>query len=165
MAQCSAPIALFATLALFATAGVGLGQTAPGEPEEKTTIPYAMTMGDMMSTLVQPRHIKLGLAGRDKNWPLAHYTLVEIRQAFAGITKAQPRFRGLPVSELVDAAMTQPISTLEIAIKQQDSAKFSAAYDQFTQGCNACHTALDHPYVVIKVPGESAFPDQEFKTR
>jgi len=41
----------------------------------------------------------------------------------------------------------------------------SVAYDQFTQGCNACHTALDHPHVVIKVPGGSAFPDQEFKAR
>lgn len=53
-----------------------------------------MTMGDMMNTLVQPRHSKLGLAGQDANWPLASYALVELRQVFAGIAKAQPRFRG-----------------------------------------------------------------------
>jgi hypothetical protein len=32
-------------------------------------------------------------------------------------------------------------------------------------GCNACHMELDHPYVVIKTPDASAFPDQEFKAQ
>ena len=113
-------------------------------------MPYAMTMGDMMNTLVQPRHAKLGLAGRIENWPLAAYALVEIRQVFAGIEKAQPRFRGLPVAELADAALGQPMNALEAAIKQQDVKKFAAAYEQFTQGCNGCHQAVDHPFVVIK---------------
>ena len=67
--------------------------------------PYVMTMGDMMNTLVQPRHAKLGLAGHAGNWPLAAYALVEIRQAFAGIVKAQPKFRGYPVADLADAAL------------------------------------------------------------
>ncbi len=31
------------------------------------------------------------------------------------------------------------------------------------QGCNACHMELDHPYVVIKTPDASAFPNQDFK--
>ena len=125
-------------------------------------VPYAMTMGDMMNTLVQPRHAKLGLAGRAENWPLAAYALIEIRQAFAGITKAQPKFRGLPVGELVDAAMSQPLNALEAAIKQQDAKKFAVAYAQLTQGCNACHQSVDHPFVVIKVPDASAFPNQDF---
>jgi hypothetical protein len=126
---------------------------------------YAMTMGDLMNTLVQPRHSKLGLAGREENWPLASYALVEIRQAFDGIAKAQPRFRGLPVAELIDAAMTQPIGAVDTAIKQQNAQKFTAAYDQLTQGCNACHAAVDHPYVVIKTPDASAFPNQDFKAQ
>ena len=40
--------------------------------------------------------------------------------------------------------------------------KFAAAYDQLTQGCNACHGSLDHPFVVIKAPDASAFPNQDF---
>jgi hypothetical protein len=31
-----------------------------------------------------------------------------------------------------------------------------------TLGCNACHIELDHPFVVIKTPDASAFPNQEF---
>jgi hypothetical protein len=93
---------------------------------------------------------------------LAQYALAEIRQAFAGIIKAQPKFMGLPVQQLVDAALTQPMNAVDAAIKQQDAKKFSAAYAQLTAGCNACHAAVEHPFVVIRVPDASAFPNQDF---
>jgi len=137
----------------------------PSAPPVAAPAPYTPTMGDMMNTLVQPRHAKLWLAAHAENWPLAAYALVEIRQSFAGIVKAQPRFRGLPVAELVDAAMSQPIAAVDAAIKQKDAAKFAAAYDQLTQGCNACHATVDHPFVVIKAPDASAFADQDFSPR
>jgi hypothetical protein len=124
-----------------------------------------MTMADLMNTLIQPRHAKLGLAGRARNWPLAQYALAEIRQAFAGIVRAVPNFHGLPVGQLVDAALGQPMDAVDAAIKEQDPDKFAAAYAQLTAGCNACHTALDHPFVVIKPPETSAFPNQEFNPR
>jgi hypothetical protein len=127
--------------------------------------PYVMTMGDMMNTLIQPRHAKLGLAGHAENWTLAAYAATEIRQAFAGIVKAQPKFSGMPVGELVDVAINPPLNALDTAIKQQDTQKFAAAYDQLTQGCNACHMELNHPYVVIKTPDASAFPNQDFSQK
>jgi hypothetical protein len=127
--------------------------------------PYVMTMGDMMNTLIQPRHTKLGLAGHAENWELAAYAATEIRQAFAGIVKAQPKFSGMPVGELVDVAINPPLKTVDAAIKQQDAQKFAAAYDQLTQGCNACHMELNHPYVVIKTPDASAFPNQDFSPK
>ena len=52
----------------------------------------------------------------------------------------------MPVGDLVDLALTPPLNAVEAAIKQQDAQKFAAAYDQVTQGCNACHMELDHPY-------------------
>jgi hypothetical protein len=170
MSQGHAVAATLAVLILIGTAGAGMPQSAqqPGQPAPQpnaTPAPYAMTMGDMMDTLVQPRHAKLGLAGRAENWPLAAYAIVEIRQSFAGIVKAQPRFRGMPVAELVDAALGQSMSAVETAIKQHDPEKFAAAYDQLTQGCNACHAAVDHPFVVIKTPDASAFPNQDFSAR
>src|SRR5271155_4003309 len=109
----------------------------PPGPPNAAPAPYPLTMGDMMNTLVQPRHAKLWLAAHAGNWPLATYALVEIRQAFAGIVKAPPRFRGPPVADWVAAAMPPPISALEAAIKQRDVTQFAAAYDQLTQGCNA----------------------------
>ena len=161
-----ARIAVLAALSLAGAAGVASAQTAPPTPPASSgPVPYVMGMGDLMNTLIQPRHAKLGLAGRAENWALANYALSELRQAFAGIVKAVPKFRGMPVGDLVDLALTQPLNAVEAAIKQQDTQKFAAAYDQVTQGCNACHMELDHPYVVIKTPDASAFPNQEFKAQ
>ena len=137
----------------------------PAPATNADAVPYKLTMGDMMNTLIQPRHAKLALAAHAENWQLAGYALVEIRQAFAGIVKAQPRFRGLPVGDLVEAALKQPMAAVEAAIKQKDEQKFATAFDQLTQGCNACHAAADHPYVVIKTPDASAFPNQDFNPR
>jgi hypothetical protein len=161
-----ARIAVLAALSLTGAAGVASAQTAPPTPPASSgPVPYVMGMGDLMNTLIQPRHAKLGLAGRAENWALANYALSELRQVFAGIVKAAPKFRGMPVGDLVDLALTQPLNAVEAAIKQQDTQKFAAAYDQVTQGCNACHMELDHPYVVIKTPDASAFPNQEFKAQ
>jgi hypothetical protein len=162
-------VAALGVTALLGIAGAALSQPAPTaqqlvppSPSANGPAPYVLGMGDMMNTLVQPRHAKLGLAGRAENWALASYALTEIRQAFAGIAKAVPKFRGLPVGELVDAALGQPMTAVDAAIKQQDSQKFAAAYEQLTAGCNACHMELDHPYVVIRVPDGLAFPNQDF---
>ncbi len=151
-------------LALFCLSGAGFAALAqqPAPPQNTAPPAYVMSLGDMMNTLVQPRHAKLGLAGHAQNWPLAGYAIAEIRQVFAGIVKAQPRFRGMPVGELVDAALGQAMTAVDTAVQEQDPKKFAAAYDQLTQGCNACHVELDHPYVVIKTPDASAFPNQEF---
>ena len=166
-------LALAAVSSLAAAAGTSHAQNAPQPAATQAaapaggaaSLPYAMTMGDMMNTLIQPRHAKLALAGHAENWTLAAYASAEIRQAFAGIVKAQPKFAGMPVGELVDVAMVPPLNALDTAIKQQDTQKFAAAYEALTQGCNACHMELNHPYVVIRTPDASAFPNQDFAPR
>ena len=166
-------------VALCLYGGACFGQTAPpapppspGSPAPRaaaapppTAVPVVMTMGDLMDTLVQPRHLKLGLAGQAQNWPLAKYALEQLRAAFVNITAAKPKFSGMPVGELVDLAMTAPLNAVETAIKQQDAQKFASAYAQVNQGCNACHMELDHPYVVIKTPDAAALPNQDFSPR
>jgi hypothetical protein len=164
-----------AAVSSFAAAVAGYAQNAPqsGAPQPAAAAPaggaasspYVMTMGDMMNTLIQPRHAKLALAGHAENWTLAAYASAEIRQAFAGIVKAQPKFSGMPVGELVDVAINPPLNALDTAIKQQDKQKFASAYDLLTQGCNACHMELNHQYVVIKTPDASAFPNQDFSLK
>ena len=169
MSRYSAPVAAFVAAASIAAVFAARAQPAPAPPAAPApagpaAAPYAMTMGDRMNTLVQPRHAKLGLAGQAHNWPLAGYALIEIRQAFAGIAKGIPKFRGYPVAELADAALSQPLTALQDAIKLQDPQKFTVAYGQLTAGCNACHATLFHSFVVIQPPDASAFPNQKFTT-
>ena len=161
-----ARITVLAALSLAGAIGVAASQTAPPAPPATTgpapPVPYVMGMGDLMNTLIQPRHAKLGLAGRAENWAVANYALSELRQVFERIGKAVPKFRGMPVPDLIDAALTSPLGAVEAAIREKDPKKFAAAYDRVTQGCNACHIELDHPFVVIKTPDTSVFPNQEF---
>jgi hypothetical protein len=56
-----------------------------------------------------PRQARL--AGKAENWPLAGYALKELRQGLFVISRAVPRWKGLPVPDLFDAAMSQPLAT------------------------------------------------------
>jgi hypothetical protein len=122
-------------------------------------------MAALMSMLIQPRHAKLGLAGKAENWPLAGYALKELKQGFAVTSRAVPRWKGLPVPDLFDAALTQPFTLLDFAIKLGYRRQFDEAYDTLTKGCNACHATTDHSFVVIKAPDVSAFPNQDFEPK
>src|SRR4051812_32631039 len=55
--------------------------------------PYSPSLGDLMTATVQPRHIKLGLAAREGNWPYATYELHELKEAFERAAKVWPKWR------------------------------------------------------------------------
>jgi hypothetical protein len=125
--------------------------------------PFNPSFGDLMNTLVQPRHAKLGLIGREQNWVLAAYEIHQLKAALTNIGIWRPRFRDQSVSELMDAMTGEPIQALEAAVQAGDSGQFAKVYDRLTQGCNGCHTALGHGYVVIQVPDQSYFANQVFR--
>jgi hypothetical protein len=128
--------------------------------------PFNPQMAAMMSMLIQPRHAKLGLAGKAENWPLAGYAFKELRQSFLVTARAVPRWRGLPVPDLFEAAVGGPLVALDFAIKASEPRLFKEAYEKLTTGCNACHGTTDHAYVVITAPSSAAaFPNQDFQPK
>jgi hypothetical protein len=36
-------------------------------------------------------------------------------------------------------------------------------YKETTTACNACHVGKEHPFLAIKVPDATNYPDQEFR--
>jgi hypothetical protein len=142
-------------------------QAAPGqEPRaaDAEPAPFNPQMSALMSMLIQPRHAKLGLAGKAENWALAGYAFAELKQGVGVISRAVPRWKGLPVPDLFDAALSPSFAVLDFAIKAGEPHQFAQAYERLTQGCNNCHSTMDHAYVVIKAPeGNGPFPNQEFK--
>jgi hypothetical protein len=133
-----------------------------GDPNAEPA-PFNPQMSALMSMLIQPRHAKLGLAGQAENWPLAGYMLRELRQGFVVASRAVPRWKGLPVGDLFDAAVVPPMSLIDFAIKANEPRQFAEAYGKLTAGCNACHATTDHAFVVIKPPeSAAAFPNQDF---
>jgi hypothetical protein len=124
---------------------------------------YKPGLGDLMTMTVQPRHIKLALAGRQKNWAYATYELHELEEAFDRAARAWPQWQSVPIAALMPAATKDPIDSLARAIQDESSDRFAAAYEHLTDACNACHQAANRATVVIRVPDASSFPDQDFQ--
>ncbi len=132
-------------------------------PAAPALVPFEMRLGDLMNTLVQPRHAKLTLAGLEANWPLATYVLKELRQSLDGIAKAVPRWNRLPMGDMMRSLTTKPLADVEEAIRARDKAMFATAMTSVTRACNSCHTASDHTFIIITTPDQSAFPNQNFR--
>lgn len=115
-----------------------------------------------MTATVQPRHVKLALAGREKNWPYAAYELHELSEAFGRIAQVWPQWRSMPIADMLHGALDEPMASLSQAIKRTDATAFAAAYGQLTDGCNACHQGANRGFVVIQPPETSSYPDQNF---
>jgi hypothetical protein len=121
--------------------------------------------GAYMLMLVQPQHIKLGLAGQARNWDLAAHNLKELGEVFDYLQAVRPMVRGKELAPLVTAMLGEGRAGVDQAIKARDGAKFDAAYERLTQGCNACHTSFGQPYIVIQKPDAAMYPDQNFQPR
>ena len=141
---------------------VALSQTVAAKIDTTVPLDYHSSMGDLMTMVVQPRHIKLGLAGKQQNWIYAKYELSELRNAFARIARAIPQYQSIDTAALTGATMQAPLNALQKAIEANSATQFTEAYTQLTEACNACHCNRNHGAVVIKVPDAAMYPDQEF---
>jgi hypothetical protein len=114
--------------------------------------PYAPRIGEIMA-LQQIRHIKLWFAGRSGNWPLADYEIDALKQGFEDVNK---QIGGDTVEQTVGSA----VAALEKAVDAKDGSAFTDAFDRLSAGCNSCHHALDHAFIVIQRPAILPFTDQ-----
>lgn len=121
-----------------------------------TSDQYVPRLGDIMNA-VQLRHMKLWFAGKSLNWGLATYELGQLR---AGLTEAASMYSGIPATNV--NTMGDPIQAISDAIEARDGRKFSKAFGELTNGCNACHQSMGRGYVVMRVPDASPFNDQVF---
>ena len=125
-------------------------------------------LDDLMNMMVQPRHTKLYLAAKQRNWELAAFQSDELRAAFRRIGQTIPRYRGQQIDEVVAALMAPRLDDIDQAIKARDIRAFSKSFDDLTVACNGCHQAMDHPFLVMKVPdgnGAALYPDQDLRPR
>jgi hypothetical protein len=160
----SGALALSASLiAVAQNAGPPPGDAAPAARPGLTILEFKPAMDDLMTMLVQPRHIKLYYAGQAKNWRLAGFELNELRGALARVGRTIPTYRNSGVDTAVASIFADTIKSVDAAIKAGDSTQFAAAYAQMTAACNTCHVGMEHPFLVIKVPDASNYPDQDFR--
>jgi len=138
----------------FAVAGCLLIASASGAQETSPSEGNDVNIGDVM-TFQQERHLKLWLAGRGGNWPLADYEIGKLKDGFADIDR-------LIGGDTVGNAVGAPIAAIEKAIESKNKDSFVRAFDQLTAGCNSCHRTLDHAFIVIQRPEASPYGNQSF---
>ena len=156
-------VAFASSLGLAAAAGIAQGAQAPGGGLQ--VLDFKPGLDDLMTMMVQPRHIKLLAAAQQKNWELAAFQLNELKASFRRIGQYIPTYRTLPMDSSVASIITPKIDAVDAAIKASNPAQFTAAYAELTTACNQCHQAMEHAFLVMKVPSAAAmtaFIDQEF---
>ena len=79
---------------------VSVGALAQGNPPAPA---YRPGLGDLMTMTVQPRHLKLGLAGQEKNWAFAAYELHELEESFERVAHVWPKWRQVEIAETIKA--------------------------------------------------------------
>jgi hypothetical protein len=124
---------------------------------------HPAALGDLMTAFVQPRHIKLGIAGTEQNWPYAAYELDQLRATLADLAEILPNYRDLSVPDMIASTVKEPLMALDRAIQAKDTNQFATAYGKLTTSCNVCHRAYDRAVIVIQQPTGSVFPDQDFR--
>jgi hypothetical protein len=143
------------------TVMVALGASvlfAAAQPAKES---YEPGLGEFM-TATQLRHAKLWFAGKQNNWDLAAYEIDEIKEGLEDAARLHPNFDGVPVAEMIKTIIDPRIDELEKAVRAKSSAKFSAAFDELTSGCNSCHAAANKPFVRIQRPTETPLTNQNF---
>ena len=165
MIRFSRPMLAFMVLLVLVTHQPVMAQQPTDMPETKSAAPYHPGLGELMTAFVQPRHIKLGLAGNEQNWSYASFELGELTEAFDDIVELVPKHDNLPIPEMIASTVKQPMEALGTAIKTMDNAAYTKAYADLTASCNECHQSANHPEIVIQVPTASSFPDQDFRPR
>ena len=130
------------------------GKQGGGAVDETEGLPH---LSEIM-VQQQMRHIKLWLAGDSRNWPLADYEIDQLKDGFDDVAKL---LGGDLAQQHVDGA----ISRLEKAIESKNHEAFVSAFDRLSAGCNACHSTLDHAFILIQRPVLLPYSDQNFSAQ
>jgi hypothetical protein len=127
--------------------------------QNKLNNTYKPGLGEFMMGL-QTHHAKLWFAGTNNNWKLADFEIGEIKETIDDIQKFDADRPEVKSIGMIDPA----IEGISSAIKKQDPELFRSSYTVLTNTCNNCHLATNHTFNVIKMPDNSTFSNQDFRS-
>ena len=122
---------------------------------------YSPGLGDQMLGL-QHRHAALWFAAQAGNWSLAAFELEEVDETLERIGRWHPKIDGVPTPPSIKAYTHPARYALAQSITKRSRADFEVAFDRLTDGCNACHHASKHPFIVIQRPSASPVSNQRW---
>jgi hypothetical protein len=147
-----------------ATMGCSAPTSTPVAASAPAAEAYVPGLGEIMS-LQQMRHAKLWFAGQAANWELAAYEVDELGEGFDDVVRLHPTHKDSPLApkDAVPRMMTTPLADVRGAIARHDATAFTAAYDELTTACNACHRATNFAFNRVRRPATNPYPNQAFE--
>ena len=133
-----------------------LSDTDDSQPNVKTFVADLPDQSHVM-TDIGYHFANLWFAADKRNWPLAGYYLGETRSHLRWMVRLKPVRKTKAGAEvdlkgILDAIDNSFLSQVGIAITNQDIAAFKTSYQQTLQGCYACHTACEKPFLRPQIP-------------
>ena len=128
----------------------------PGEADAQTVVGplhfQAHTMVD-----VGYHFGNLWFAADRQNWPLAGYYLDQTRSCLKWAVQIQPvrttkSGATVDLNGILQAVDNTMLTEIEKAIENKDAAGFKTAYRRTIEGCFACHSACEKPFLRVQVP-------------
>jgi hypothetical protein len=157
--------AVATTLALCCTT-TSLAADTPDTPNLAQQVADLKASNDQLRTLIPSQShammdvayhfTNLWFAGQHQNWPLAQFYFNESRSHIAWAVRLVPvrKTSGgeLRLAEMFDAFDKTLLADLKKQIADKNGKQFKVAYRAALDGCNACHTAAEKPFLHIVVP-------------
>jgi hypothetical protein len=111
----------------------------------------------------------LWFAVHARNWPLAQFYFGDARGRLRWALRITP-VRKISTGELelqpfLDALEKTQLAKLGETIMAKDVKQFEVAYRATLEGCHACHTASEKPYLDLQIPTAPAEPMIHFAPR
>ena len=108
----------------------------------------------------------LWFAAHARNWPLAQFYFGDARGRLRWALRITPVRKistgDLELQPFLDSLEKGPLAKLGETIMAKDVKQFEAAYRATLEGCHACHTASEKPYLELQVPTAPAEPMLHF---
>jgi hypothetical protein len=112
---------LIAAAAVVGIAAIGIqphttvAEPAPTDvrPADMAPQPFNPQMSALMNMIIQPRHAKTGSRRPGENWSLAGYYFKELKAGFGVVGRAIPRWKGLPIPDLIEASVEPTFAVLD----------------------------------------------------
>lgn len=129
----------------------------PSAVEEVEEIEVAEVMGRL-----QRFHEKWWAAGSAGNATLAAFYLHEMEESMEEIIDADVVEDGVSLAPLMRSFGVANIEKLEKILEKDGVKAMHAQGAVLVEACNACHGSAGYPFLRIRVPANSSFPDQDF---
>lgn len=125
--------------------------------DKKVADSYTPGFGEFMSG-IQIHHNKLWFAGENENWKLADFEIHEIMEAIDNIKKYQQERKESEMIDMINPAL----DSVNFAIKEKNPALFKRSFISLTNICNQCHRTTNFEFIVVKIPDQPPFSNQDF---